>query len=199
MFAKACALKLKEGCSNSAKFQETYGTLDKALSARQQACFLGSEIDCNSLQDLEDKKRKKQLSIYSQGCQNGVSVHCFNLGHTYFFLREKDKASMAFQKACELNDSLSCGYFASLINNESLFSATTKEFAQYCKGGKSQDCFYLAALFAFNNDKVSAVNYLEKALEKGYRSWKHIESAPEFNSIRFSDEFRSLVIKFQGE
>jgi len=54
----------------------------------------------------------------------------------------------------------------------------------------------VACLHALSGDKEKAINYLKKALEKGFSDQKHIDSDPDLKSLRKDAEFKKLMIKY---
>lgn len=54
-----------------------------------------------------------------------------------------------------------------------------------------------ACLMSRMNEKVSALEYLEKAMEKGFREFKHMELDDDMDNIREEQSYKLLVQKFE--
>jgi tetratricopeptide (TPR) repeat protein len=53
--------------------------------------------------------------------------------------------------------------------------------------------YNLACIYALSHDIETAMDYLEKALSKGYHNWRAIQTDPDLANIRFSDRYQELL------
>lgn len=56
-----------------------------------------------------------------------------------------------------------------------------------------------ACAYAILNQKTTAISYLERAFELGYRNFNHVESDWDLAAIRDMKEFENLIAKYRGE
>jgi tetratricopeptide (TPR) repeat protein len=56
--------------------------------------------------------------------------------------------------------------------------------------------YNIACLYALNNNKKDAVDWLHLAVEKGYDDWNHLKTDPDMNNIRNEPAFQRMIEKY---
>jgi len=58
------------------------------------------------------------------------------------------------------------------------------------------DIYYnIACLFTIQNDQGKAIEWLRKAVKKGYEGWEKIKTDPGLENIRNSSYYQDLIMK----
>lgn len=120
-------------------------------------------------------------------------------GKLYLELGEKELSEKDFKKCIELDNEPgdnSCAMYAYFYLGQ---KDKAKEFMAkvMANSGKDSSFYDAACIYSLMNEKQKALNYFEKALEKGFRRFVHIERDSDLDNIRNEQKFKNLVNKYK--
>lgn len=87
--------------------------------------------------------------------------------------------------------------FAYVMADDTLSFARGVDSAR--KYGDCNDWFYIAQAYAMSADEEAAIEAISTAFDRGFCSFVLIEKSPEFDVLRFNDEFNDLIRRKQEE
>jgi tetratricopeptide (TPR) repeat protein len=105
-----------------------------------------------------------------------------------------------FEKAIDLNPSWSLGYydlgvvFSRMKGREDAAMELFNDAIARNKNG-FLPYYAIACLFALQDKKKSALNYLRKAILLGFKDRKHVDNDHDFDSLREDKEFQEIIAK----
>jgi tetratricopeptide (TPR) repeat protein len=123
------------------------------------------------------------------------------LGNTYSHLGKLMKAKIVLEKAIFANPNYSYAFYdlgtvLAKINGEQ--DKALQHFHRAIELDPELNWAYYGAacIQAVSGNKQSALSYLEQALEKGLRDFKHVEQDSDLDSLRSEPAFHSLMKKY---
>jgi tetratricopeptide (TPR) repeat protein len=130
------------------------------------------------------RKYKKAIKEYSKAIKlrPDAASYYSNLGAAYFARRKFDKASAAYGQAMALDPDIFERVSRSGI---SAYLASPADRAHYD--------YVIAGLYAKAGDSDRALEYLERAMEEGYKNIKDVYKDQEFTEIRKDPRFVKLM------
>ena len=119
-----------------------------------------------------------------------------NRGRCYIKTGQTGLARADFEKFITLSDEInngSCGALAYLGRKDEALECMRKSVHK-----DSADYYYIAAcVHSILNEKAPALQNLERALQLGFHRFAHIEVHLDFDNIRNTREFRTIVDKYR--
>jgi tetratricopeptide (TPR) repeat protein len=120
------------------------------------------------------------------------------LGNAYLNLKQLDEAQKALEKAIEVNPGYSLAYydlgvvFSRMSGRE---KEAMKVFKQAIKLNPDLKWPYYAisCLYSLQNRRKSSLNYLRKAIQKGFNDRKYLDNDHDFDNLRDDDEFQKII------
>jgi tetratricopeptide (TPR) repeat protein len=67
-----------------------------------------------------------------------------------------------------------------------------KEIARL-EPGKDEACYWLAGLYAVQKQTDEAIEWLERAVDRGYSDWDRMKNDPKFRNIRDTSYFKKMA------
>ena len=81
-----------------------------------------------------------------------------------------------------------------LGRNQEAIDWVLKIIEKYPNSGNYYD---MACLYSIMNKKNDAIKYLDIALEKGYKDFIHMANDDDLNNVKFSEEFKNMLLKYK--
>lgn len=155
-------------------------------------------------------KMKGDTELAIKNFSTGIEMNKGDQSSFVYFLRgmllretgETQKANADFEKVIQMDtipSPLSRRQFALHFQGE---DEKAMQWADDIVKNNPDDydvCYDYARLMSLMKKTDEAVNYLRKAFEKGFRAFDSVESDSDFEPIRNTPEFRSLVGEFKGK
>ena len=120
-------------------------------------------------------------------------------GDVYMMMGKKELAELDFKKVIEIEDTpdkYSYSHYAYQCLGQYDKSIEIMDLL-ISKADNYADAYYDAAsVYARMGNKSKALEYLKMSFENGYRSIVHLKLDPDMNSIRDTDEFKTLIRKY---
>ena len=122
------------------------------------------------------------------------------VGNAYLELKQLDDAQKALEKAIEIDPT----YPAAVYDLGVVFSRIKGQENEAMKMFKqaitldpdiSLPYYAIACLYSLQNRKKSALNYLQKAIQRGFNDKEYLDNDHDFDSLRDDDEFRKIIQK----
>jgi tetratricopeptide (TPR) repeat protein len=164
------------------------------------------------------RRNLASLQAYLQKCGNPVDcirrriiqkpdnpALYFKLGMLYEKQANRQKSIDAYEKVLELTGESARKVSLLAINRLALMHSARGEsgqaielLAKSIQLSPDNPHFYyqLAAVYAVKRDNGKAVEWLDKAVRKGFNNWEQIKSDKRFDSIRYTPYYRSLKKRF---
>jgi tetratricopeptide (TPR) repeat protein len=122
------------------------------------------------------------------------------LGQTYAELKQPDEAERSLRRAIEINPKYAMGYYdlgVILAERENRKEAH-KAFQRALKLDPDLMWVYycIACLHAVAGEEKPALEFLEKAFQKGFREFDHIEKDSDWDGLRKKPSFIGLLRKY---
>jgi tetratricopeptide (TPR) repeat protein len=132
----------------------------------------------------KDRKYGQAVKQYEEAIRlNGdVASYYSNLGAVYYSQKEWDKAAAAYGHAVELDPDI----FERTSRTGVSAQLTSPEDRAYFD-------YLLAKLFAKQNDRDRALEYLRRAMEEGYKGINDVYKDPAFQALRTDARFTQLM------
>lgn len=121
----------------------------------------------------------------------------FQLGNLYFRKGEQDQAIKHYNKALQLNPK-----FVPALNNLALVTAAKKEYYKALtifsdilnyEPDDAETHFNIACMYSRLNRVDESIEWLKKAIDKGYTNWESIKKDSDLDSIRASSAYKQLI------
>lgn len=130
---------------------------------------------------------------YSYGCRGKMYL---NKGNE--ILAKKD-----FRKVIELEQELGTKYSGYGFTMFAYFYLGQNKKAKevldsVLKHNGEAEYYDAACLYSLMNERLNALNYLEKAFKSGYRNFAHIEKDSDLDNIRNEARFKALINKYKA-
>lgn len=121
-------------------------------------------------------------------------------GRDYEMLGNRDLAIDDYHKVIELdtvpNDN-SCAQYAYLFLGEKDKAIEFMDRYMENSDSKTGGTYDAACLYSLMGDKKMALSYLERALERGYRRFAHMEVDRDLENIRSLPEYKALIDRYK--
>jgi tetratricopeptide (TPR) repeat protein len=153
--------------------------LKRALSIRRE---LATEIS-RLQQSLKDNPDNAELH--------------FQLGNLYYRNGDQRQAIQQYKKALQLNPK-----FVPAINNLALVTAANKEYYKALTifldvlnyyPDDAETHYNIACMYSRLKRGDESIEWLKKAIDKGYKNWESIKTDSDLNNIRDSFAYRDLI------
>ena len=179
------------------------GKIEAAISQFQKALLIKPDFKMaeNNLKravaiqrDLEAKISYMQKLL--QDYPDSVELH-FELGNLYFQKSDTAQAAQWYKKALDLNPK-----FIPALNNLALVTAANKEYYKALTvfldilnyaPEDAETHYNIACMYARLKRVDEAIEWLQKALDKGYTNWESIKKDSDLDNIRDSSAYRDLI------
>lgn len=122
----------------------------------------------------------------------------FNLANIFFKQRKLDDAVAHYKAALAIRPD-----FVQAINNLALLHAAQKDYAaaltlflealKHRPDGDAQTLYNIACMYAHLNKIDESIDWLTKAVDKGYAKWDRIKTDSDLENIRKSSSYQKLV------
>ncbi len=191
VLSKANALDNK-GCS-----KEAIALLDELLSKHTDYDFA---YYCRGWIKEHSGDKEGALEDYSISISldPDYAYAYMNRGRMYDLLGEKEKAKADYLKGIELDYkgkdaqiSFYCYYY--LGKKDKAIEALEKTLEVDIKG----NYYDAACLYSIMDEKDKAIDYLRRALDKGFRRFAHIRRDRDLDNIRNEEEFKRLIDEYE--
>ncbi|MGD8992282.1 MAG: tetratricopeptide repeat protein [Desulfobacterales bacterium] len=160
-------------------FTKAANNLDRALAIRNEL-----EAEVSRLQKiLKDNPENVELQ--------------FQLGNLYFRIGELHPAKQQYEKALQLNPK-----FVPALNNLALVTAANKEYdsalAAFLEAlnydpDNAETHYNIACMYARLNKPDQSIEWLKKAIDKGYTNWESIQTDADLENLRGLDAYQELI------
>jgi tetratricopeptide (TPR) repeat protein len=179
------------------------GKITQAIDYLQEAVRL--KPDAVAMQDnlksaltAQEKSEKELSKLQAALQQKPVDAHLYyKMGELYKSNGRLDEAIAQFQKAIELKPK----YFEALYNLAIIFALKGEydqalELSEAMLSARPEDAaahYFVACIYARKNRIEESLDWLKKAIEKGYQNWELIKTDKNLANIRKTDFFQDLV------
>jgi tetratricopeptide (TPR) repeat protein len=125
-----------------------------------------------------------------------VELH-FKLGNLYFRKGDQRQAMQNYKMALQLNPK-----FVPALNNLALVTAANKEYYKALTifsdilnylPDDAETHYNIACMYSRLKRKEESIEWLRKAIDKGYLNWESIKSDSDLENIRDTDAYKELV------
>jgi tetratricopeptide (TPR) repeat protein len=179
------------------------GKIDAAISEFKKALqlkpdFSMAENNLNRALAIQ-KEIETEISRFEELLKDNpenVELH-FQLGNLYFSIGDQRQAEQQYNKALQLNPK-----FVPAINNLALITAANKEYDKALTIFSDVLNYYpddagthynIACMYSRLNRVDESIDWLKKAIDKGYANWESIKSDSDLENIRDTDAYKELV------
>ena len=127
---------------------------------------------------------------------NNVELH-FQLGNLYFRRGDPSEATQHYKKALQIDPK-----FVPALNNLALVTAANKEYYKALTvfmdilnfvPDDAETHFNIACMYSRLNRVNESIEWLKKAIDKGYADWDSIKTDGDLDNIRNSLAYKSLI------
>ncbi len=182
------------------------GEMEKALEAFQKAVRLDSN-DAVALLNLAytyDRQGRTEEAIAEYQRAIGLSPSNLlaynNLGVLYDKMGQYDKAIGEFQRALEI-DPTDANALKNLENAKKSKAVIEEREGQFAELRREVEAhpdnpmalYKLGRLYAFYDKKDQAIEWINKALDKGYGDWDYIKIDPALEKLRGDPRFEKML------
>ena len=121
----------------------------------------------------------------------------FQLGNLYFRRGELHQAKQQYEKALQLNPK-----FVPALNNLALVTAADKEYDSALAAffevlnynpDDAETHYNIACMYSRLNKADKSIEWLKKAIDKGYSNWKSIKTDEDLDNVRGLDAYQELI------
>jgi tetratricopeptide (TPR) repeat protein len=155
----------------------------------------------------ENAKRKDgQTAVWLQ-IHSKPPIEYFKLGEDLLKMKNRrpediwPDALQAFSTAIEIDPKYGEAYLrrARIYLKQRQFATAEKDFLKAVEFLPKDNTIYysMACMYGLQNNEKEALDYLEKAVQKGYKKYSQIMKDKDLTSIRKSKGFRSLIKKYK--
>ena len=133
---------------------------------------------------------------------DNVEVH-FQLGNLYFRKGDRGRAMQQYKKALQLDPK-----YLPALNNLALATAANREYYKALTvfldllnyiPDDADTHYNIACMYSRLNRVEESVEWLKKALDKGYTNWESIKKDGDLDNIRGSIAYKNLIKHFESE
>ena len=197
--------------SNLAIAMANMGEFQTAIKHFKQAAAMNPD-------DTSAKRNLASLLNFLRRCKNQITcvrnriqqqpdnaALYFKLGMLYEKQKNRQEAIKAYKKVLEMvGESARKVFLLSLNRLAVVYSVTgeTDRAIEMLKKGirlvpdNSYFYYQLAGVYAGSNDGEMAIEWLDKAVKKGFNNWDQIKSDKRFDRIRYTPYYRNLKKQF---
>jgi len=182
------------------------GEMEKALEAFQEAVRLDSNdaVARRNLAYTYDRQGRTEEAIaeYQRAIELSPSdlLAYNNLGVLYDKMGQYDEAIGEFQRALEI-DPTDANTLKNLENakmNKAIIEEREEQFAELrreveAQPGNPMALYKLGRLYAFYDKKDQAMEWINKALDKGYDDLDYLKIDPALTGLREDPRFKELL------
>jgi len=158
------------------------------------------------------QKCQKPTPCVKQGIQKNPDNPAlyFKLGTLYESKGQLEKASTAYKKTLKMvsekknaDPKLHLLAITRLAITYTKSGKVSRAMDAYLKGiqlePENSDLYYeIAALHAYQDNPQKAINWLKRAVDKGFENWRHLSSDTRFKDIRTDDQYKELIYKIKN-
>ena len=124
------------------------------------------------------------------------------VGNAYLELKQLDEAQKALEKAIEIDPSYhlaryDLGVVFSRIKGRESEAMKLFEHAITLNNDDPLPYYAVACLYSLQNDKRSALDFLSKAIQRGFNDREHLDNDHDFDFLRDDEEFQKLIEKME--
>ena len=179
------------------------GRIEAAISQFQKALQLKPDFvmaQNNLRRALAIKKEiESEISHLQDIITNdpgNVELH-FQLGNLYFRKGDRNRAMQQYKKALQLDPK-----FLPALNNLALVTAANKEYYKALTvfldllnyiPDDADTHYNIACMYSRLNRVNESIDWLKKAIDKGYSNWESIKTDGDLDNIRNSLAYKSLI------
>jgi tetratricopeptide (TPR) repeat protein len=122
------------------------------------------------------------------------------VGNAYLELNRLDDAQKALEKAIKINPTYSLAYYdlgvvLSRINGRENEAMKLFKHAIALDPDEAHPYYAISCLYALQNRKKSALNYLHKAVQRGFNDRVHLDNDHDLDTLRDDEEFQKITKK----
>jgi len=122
------------------------------------------------------------------------------VGNAYLELNRLDDAQKALEKAIEINPTYSLAYYdlgvvLSRIKGRENDALKLFRHAIALDPDEAHSYYAISCLYALQNRKKSALNYLHKAIQRGFNDRVHLDNDHDLDTLRDDEEFQKIIKK----
>jgi tetratricopeptide (TPR) repeat protein len=179
------------------------GKIDAAISQFQKALqlkpdFIMAENNLNRALTIQ-KELETEISRLQELLKDNpenVELH-FQLGNLYFRKGDQRQAIQRYNKALQLNPK-----FVPALNNLALVTAANKEYDKALAifldvlnyyPDDAETHYNVACMYSRLKKVDESIEWLKKAIDKGYKNWENIKSDDDLDNIRDAVGYKELI------
>jgi tetratricopeptide (TPR) repeat protein len=179
------------------------GKIDAAISQFQKAVqlkpdFTLAENNLNRALAIQNEIAKEisRLQQLLKDDPKNVELH-FQLGNLYFQNGDLNQAKQQYEKALQLNPK-----FVPALNNLALVSAADKAYDSALKTflevlnyypDDAQTHYNVACMYSRLNQLDKSIEWLKKAIDKGFTDWESIKTDEDLDNVRDSTAYQEFI------
>ena len=179
------------------------GKIEKAISHFREALrikpdYIPARNNLKKALSIQKLFQEKSASIQEalKNRPNDPLLH-YEMGNLYLAKGELNKAISEYQKALALQPR-----FPQALNNLALVYAKNKEYAKALSEfhkmldhwpDNAETYYNIACMYSRLNRVDESIEWLKKAIDKGYTKWKNIKTDSDLENIRDSFAYRELI------
>jgi tetratricopeptide (TPR) repeat protein len=179
------------------------GKIEAAIQQFQKALdlkpdFTKAENNLKRAQAIQKELETEisQLQEFLKNNPNNVELH-FQLGNLYFRKGDQRQATKYYKNALQLNRK-----FVPAINNLALVTAANQEYYKALtifldvlkyQPDDAETHYNIACMYARLKRVDESIEWLKKAIDKGYANWENIKRDGDLDNIRDTIAYKELV------
>jgi tetratricopeptide (TPR) repeat protein len=194
---------LAEAHSNMGVLLIQKGKFEAAISYFREALRLNPNFSSAEANLKKAEAIQKRVEAQTERIHQALNTNpndpvlYFEMGNIYLGKGEFGKAIAEFEKALSIQPQ-----FAGAQYNLALAYAAAKQYDEALKAFKKMvalqpdnpNTYYnIAALQALQNNVEGSIEWLKKAIDKGYQNWEIMKTDKDLENIRNSEEYRKLI------
>lgn len=180
--------------------------MDKAMEVIDQLVKKAPDNSYSYRKRAEFKIKMKQYEDAIEDLSMAITlspsaIHAYSSrGRCYEKLGKKELAKKDFNKLLELDpdgNTSSHAYVLLFLGKNEEAKAAFKKMIEDPELNQASSYYNNACYYSLIGEKQEAINCLKKALEKGFRSFHHMETDWDLDNIRDMQEYKSLVSEYK--
>jgi|GEM_PF-2208139 len=156
------------------------------------------------MKDFKEKRYDKAIENFSKAIEvDPNNNHAYMMrGATYRQKGLLDTAIEDYNKAIKLdpNDGIAYSNRGFAYSKKGQFDMAIEDFntAITINPKRGTGYYGLARVYSLQGEGAKACNYLNKAIEKGFKNWEHLKKESDFDNIRNSDCYKRMISAREG-
>ncbi len=141
---------------------------DSNINFLKVNCYLKDKESCKKLANLYKEDNSLHIKFLKKACEVEDKSSCKLLGDYFYNNGDIDKSLVFYEKACNLNDGLSCFFVARIFEKKyHLHDSSLFFYKKACDFNISEACYMIGSNFYLDKFYDKAFNYFKRACNMG--------------------------------